>query len=63
MLISLKITVFRDRDAIWQKAYAPEILYTAIFGPEPPFHPEWKAFVTGFTLKCRNGFDFLKASY
>ena len=38
---------------------APEILYYAIFGPGPPFHPEWKAFIQGFSLKCRNGFSFL----
>jgi hypothetical protein len=30
-----------------------------IFGPEPPYHPEWKAFYKGFSLSCRNGFSFL----
>ena len=44
-------------------ARAPEILYYAIFGPEPPFHPEWKAFIQGFALKCRNGFTFLDVSF
>ncbi len=44
-------------------ARAPEILYYAIFGPEPPFHPEWKAFMQGFALKCCNGFTFLDVSF
>lgn len=44
-------------------ARAPEILYYAIFGPEPPFHPEWKAFIQGFSLKCRNGFTFLDVGF
>lgn len=30
-----------------------------IFGPEPPYHPEWKAFYKGLSLSCPNGFTFL----
>ena len=38
----------------WQKSQAPEMLYYAIFGSEPPFHPEWKAFIMEFSMKCQN---------
>jgi hypothetical protein len=57
-----QISVLRDRDAISHKALAPEMLYYAIFGSEPPCHPEWKAFINGFTLRCQNGFTFSNAS-
>jgi hypothetical protein len=30
-----------------------------IFGPEPPYHPECKAFYRGLSLSCHNGFTFL----
>jgi hypothetical protein len=36
-----------------------DMLYRMVFGPEPPYHPEWKAFYKGFSLSCRNGFSFL----
>ena len=57
-----KISVFQDCMTSWQKSQAPEMLYYVIFGSEPPFHPECKAFILGFSMKCQNGFSFLEAS-
>ena len=47
----------RDKDA--HAAWAANMLYTSIVGPEPPNHPELQAFMKGFALKCSNGFTFL----
>ncbi|KAF8233991.1 hypothetical protein L208DRAFT_1377077 [Tricholoma matsutake] len=47
------------RDEGAHKAFAADMLYCMIFGPEPPYHPEWKAFYRGFLLSCHNGFSFL----
>jgi hypothetical protein len=50
------------RDEVSHKALASEMLYRAIIGPESYNHPEWQAFISGFKLPCRNGFNFLDVS-
>ncbi|KAF8955020.1 hypothetical protein BDZ97DRAFT_1675363, partial [Flammula alnicola] len=50
---------FAHRTEAAHKAFAPAMLYHTVFGSEPPYHPEWKAFFAGFSLPCRNGFNFL----
>ncbi|EPQ49961.1 hypothetical protein GLOTRDRAFT_123678 [Gloeophyllum trabeum ATCC 11539] len=49
-----------ERDDAAHDAIAVDILYRAIMGPEPPFHPEFEAFCAGFYLPCRNGFTLRK---
>ena len=57
-----QISLLRARDEGAHKAFAADILYRVIFGFEPPYHPEWKAFCKGFSLSCSNGFSFLSVS-
>ncbi|TFK18358.1 hypothetical protein FA15DRAFT_709940 [Coprinopsis marcescibilis] len=50
------------RDEAGHRSLGPEILYHALFGLSPPYHPEFKAFISGASLSCpRSGFNFLKA--
>lgn len=49
-----------NRDEAEHEAYAAEMLYRAVMGPESYRHPEWQAFLYGLRLPCHNGFDFLQ---
>ena len=42
-------------------ALAANVLYRAVVGAEPFNHPELQAFLKGFRLPCRNGFNFPKS--
>jgi hypothetical protein len=48
----------QNRTEASHRSFAATFLYHSIFGSEPPYHPEWKAFFKGFSLPCRNGFNF-----
>ncbi|KAJ7589907.1 hypothetical protein C8J56DRAFT_888123 [Mycena floridula] len=37
---------------------ASSVLYQCVIGREPPLHAELQAFMKGFSLKTRNGFEF-----
>lgn len=56
---SIQASHVQHRTEAVHKSLAATLLYQSLFGPEPPFHPEWKAFFAGFSLPCRNGFNFL----
>ena len=53
------MSALRDHNEASHKALAGEMLYHAVVGPEPPFHPEIQAFLKGLSLPCANGFKFL----
>lgn len=57
-MLIIQIGVLAGRNEASHKAYASEILWSAIAGQEPPSHPELQAFAEGFSLPCRNGFKF-----
>ncbi|EDR07311.1 uncharacterized protein LACBIDRAFT_299099 [Laccaria bicolor S238N-H82] len=57
--LDLEVCSIGPRTEASHGAFIPQILYQTVFGPHPPFHPEWKAFYKGFKLSCRNGFSFL----
>jgi hypothetical protein len=50
--------MLRDRNNQSHQALAGEMLYKSVIGPEFPNHPEIQAFIKGFNLACRNGFNF-----
>jgi hypothetical protein len=52
-----------DRDQQAHDALAADMLYRSVIGAEPPSHPELQAFLKGFRLPCRNGFNFPKVGY
>ena len=52
-----------SRDQVAHDAIAANIIHQAVIGPEPANHPEIQAFLSGFRLPCRNGFDFTKVCY
>ncbi|KAI0078511.1 hypothetical protein K474DRAFT_1706398 [Panus rudis PR-1116 ss-1] len=60
--IQVNLDHYRNRDQDTHTSIAPEVLYTALLGKEPPSHPYVRAFLAGFNLPCRNGFTFSKAA-
>ncbi|KAJ8502586.1 hypothetical protein ONZ45_g11619 [Pleurotus djamor] len=54
----LEVLAYQDRDEETHRGLAAEMLYYASIGRESFHHPEFQAFVTGFSLSCVNGFDF-----
>lgn len=62
LMLSLQISALANRDQAMHSALAGSMLYHSIFGPTPYLHPEWTSFITGFKLKCRNGFTFSNVS-
>ncbi|KII83444.1 hypothetical protein PLICRDRAFT_180352 [Plicaturopsis crispa FD-325 SS-3] len=55
---NMQVSSLSERDERSHSALAAQILYTALFGQESYKHPEWRSFIKGFSLPCRNGFDF-----
>lgn len=52
----------QSRDQVQHDAIAADMLYTAIFGPQPPTHPEYKALFSGMEFYCRSGFTMHEVS-
>ena len=59
IFLLLQISSLQIQDERAHRAFAADMLYHMLFGPEPPYHPEWKAFYKGFSLSCHNSFSFL----
>ncbi|KAJ7079268.1 hypothetical protein B0H15DRAFT_804527 [Mycena belliarum] len=55
-----KVASLQTRDQAQHDALGAEMLYTAIFGPQPPSHPEYKALFSGMEMFCRSGFTMLE---
>ena len=45
-----------------RNALAGDMIYRSIIGPAPAEQSEIPAFLSGFQLPCRNGFDFCMVS-
>ncbi|KAJ7443670.1 hypothetical protein FB451DRAFT_1437063 [Mycena latifolia] len=55
----LQVPSLQTRNQAQHDAHGADMLYTAIFGPQPPSHPEYKALFSGMEMSCRNGFNML----
>ncbi|KAJ7166343.1 hypothetical protein C8R43DRAFT_1162799 [Mycena crocata] len=56
----LQIACLESRNQAQHDALGADILYTSIFGPQPPTHPEHKALFSGMEMYCRSGFTMLE---
>ncbi|KAJ7212743.1 hypothetical protein B0H12DRAFT_1156313 [Mycena haematopus] len=53
----LQVSSLQSRDQSQHDAIGADMLYNAIFGSQPPSHPEYKALFSGMRMCCREGFD------
>ncbi|KAJ7662789.1 hypothetical protein DFH06DRAFT_1397028 [Mycena polygramma] len=53
----LQVASLESRDQSHHDAVGADIVYTSIFGSQPPTHPEPNAVFTGMEMQCSNGFN------
>ncbi|KAJ7238330.1 hypothetical protein B0H12DRAFT_97670 [Mycena haematopus] len=53
----LQVASLESRDQAQHDALGADILYGALFSPQPPSHPELKALFSGMAMACPSGFS------
>ncbi|KAJ7266480.1 hypothetical protein B0H12DRAFT_1099703 [Mycena haematopus] len=56
----LQVSSLQSRDQSQHDAIGADMLYNAIFGSQPPSHPEYKALFSGMRMCCREGFNMVE---